>query len=78
MADIVQDYTKNGMPPICLDAPIHTQHKESMLCQTKGVSICPIHLDVPCLLGWPHVWMAPVCLGAPIEIYVLGLCTVST
>ena len=44
--------------PICLDAPIcfddilmppvHTQHKDSMLCQTKGVSICPIHLDAPC------------------------------
>ena len=45
------------MPPVCLDTPIgldapiysddvwippvHVQHKESMLCQTKGVSICP-------------------------------------
>ena len=27
--------------------PIHTQHKASMLCHTKGVSICPIHLDTP-------------------------------
>ena len=33
------------MPPICLDdvwmPPVHAQHKESMLCQAKGVSICP-------------------------------------
>ena len=52
-----------------LDAPVHTQHKESMLCQTKGVSICPIHLDAPmhldapiCLDGTLYVWMPPICL----------------
>ena len=39
--------------------PVHTQHRESMLCQTKGVSICPIYLDTPMCLT------APVCLDAP-------------
>ena len=34
MADIVMDYTKNVWMP-----PLHTEHKECMLCQTKGVSI---------------------------------------
>ena len=48
-------------PNICLDdplyvlmmfgCPIHTQHKESMLCQTKGCPYVPIHLDAP------YVWM---------------------
>ena len=33
--------------------PAHAQHKESMLCQTKGVSICP-HT-----FGCPIVWMPP-------------------
>ena len=53
--------------------PVHTQHKESMLCQTNGVSICPIHLHVPhvwmspCMFGCPpYVWMPPVCLDASI------------
>ena len=59
--------------------PVHTQHKESMLCQTKGVSIYPIHLDAPiCLdapfiLGHPHrfgclpyVWMM---FGFPLYIH---------
>ena len=33
-------YQKNVWMP-----PVHTEHKESMLCQTKGMSICSIHLD---------------------------------
>ena len=47
-----------GMPSICLDAPIclpvcwmppvHAQHKESMLCQTDRVSICPHTFGCPC------------------------------
>ena len=63
-------------PPICLFAPyvwmpyVHTQHKESMLCQTKGVSICPTCLETPsvcwmaflCLHGPLYVWMPPICL----------------
>ena len=47
-----------GCPLVCLDAPIclddvwippvHTQHKESMLCQARG-----IHMH-------PYIWMSPV------------------
>ena len=52
------------MPPICLDdvwmPPVHTQHKESMLCQTKGVSICPHTFGWPQMLG-----CTPVCLNVP-------------
>ena len=80
------------MPPVCLDTPIcldtptfvwmppvHTQHKESMLCQTKGCPYAPINLDDPICLdglfmfGWPHmlghhpyVWMPSVCWDTPI------------
>ena len=52
--------------------PVHTQHKENMLCQTKGVSICSIPLDAPYMLGCPlYVWLPlmfgwpPVCLDTP-------------
>ena len=42
----------------CLDdvwmAPVHTQHKESMLCLTRGV-----HMP-------PYIWMPSVCLDAAI------------
>ena len=62
---------------ICLGdvwmSPVYTQHIESMLCHTKGVSICPIHLDAsicvdaPCMFGCPHMFgWPPVCLNAPI------------
>ena len=50
-------------PSICLDAPVHTQHIESMLCHTKVVSICPIHFGcphmcgcTPCMFGCPHMF----------------------
>ena len=58
-------YKKGSAPPICLDAPVHKQHKESMLCQTMGVSICPHMFDCP-LYVWmpPYVWM-PHMLGCP-------------
>ena len=67
------------MPPVCFDdvwmPPVHTQHKESMLCQTKEVSICPhtfvcpICLDAPCMLGFPHMFeWSPVYLDA--HLYV--------
>ena len=55
-------------PPYVWIPPVHTQHKESMLCQTKGVSICSIHLDTPiclnapCMLGCPHMFGCPICL----------------
>ena len=52
------------MPPVCFDdvwmPPVHTQHKESMLCQIKGVSICPHAFECP-----PYVWMPPECLDGP-------------
>ena len=54
------------MPPVCLDGPVyvwmlavHIQQKESMLCQTEVVSICPIHLDAPCMFGHPHMFGCP-------------------
>ena len=68
---------------ICLDAlhiwmpPVHTQHKESMLCHTKGcpyAPMCghPLYVKIaPCMFeclhicGHPlYVWMLPVCLDA--------------
>ena len=44
---------------------VHIQHKESMLCQTEGVSICT-HT-----FGCPHVWIphmfgSPICLDASV------------
>ena len=54
------------MPQYIWIPPVHKQHKESMLCQTKQVSICPIHLDVPICLDSPlYVWMPSICLAAP-------------
>ena len=66
------------IPPVCFDdvwmPPVHTQHKESMLCQTKGVSIYPIHLDAPiclmspcmfdafCMPGYPHMFGCTHCM----------------
>ena len=71
-------YKKKECHPYVWMPPVHTQHKESMLCQTKAVSICPIHLDsYICLdaslyVGMPpiclvtlHVWMAPYMFGCP-------------
>ena len=75
-------------PNICLDdplyvlmmfgCPIHTQPKESMLCQTKGCPYVPRHLDAPCVwmyllyvLMLPYIWTPPtfwmplLCLDAP-------------
>ena len=70
--------------PLCLDAPIslddvwmppvHTQHKESMLCQAKGMSICPIHLDAPCMFGCPCMLGCPLCLDAPLYAWTTCLC----
>ena len=44
MADIVQDCTKKVLHPHMFRCPlyiVHTQHKESMLCQTKGGLYAP-------------------------------------
>ena len=65
-----------GCPPVCLDdvwiPVVHIQHKESMLCQTKGVSICPHTFGFSLYVWMPNVWMhslyvsmPPVCLDTP-------------
>ena len=68
------------MPPYIWMPPVHKQHKESILCQTKGVSICPhtfgcpICLDAPavclnapkCLDGFLYVWMPPYVWTPPV------------
>ena len=55
------------MPSYMWMPPVHQQHKESMLHQTKGVSICPHTFGCPHLFGYPlYVWMPPICLDATI------------
>ena len=39
--------------------PVHPQHKESMLCQTKGVSICPHTFGCFHMFGCPSMFDAP-------------------
>ena len=52
--------------------PIHTQHEESMLCHTKGVSLCPHTFGCPPVcLDAPYVWTLPICLDAPICLNTL-------
>ena len=52
---------------VCLEdvwiPTVHIQHKESMLCQTEGMSICPLYIWMH-----PYVWMPPVCLDIPIYL----------
>ena len=43
------------MSPYIWMSPVHKQHNESMLCQTKGVSICPPYIWMP-----PYAWMHPM------------------
>ena len=61
------------MLPVCyIDVwmpPVHTQHKESMLCQAKGVSICPNTFGCH-----PYVWIPPVCLDGPICLNTPHIC----
>ena len=76
--------------PICLDTPIgldtllyvwmpavNIQHKESMLCQTKGVSICPHTFVCPHMFGCSlYAWIPPcletptVCLDAHLYVWM--------
>ena len=72
------------MSPYIWMPPIHTQHKEGMLCQTKGVFIFhlyiwmpPVCLDVPCMfrcpisLDTPHVCLnAPICLDGSLYVWM--------
>ena len=71
-----------GCPLVCLDACCTLQHKESMCCQTKGVSICPIHLDdpicldAPCMFGCHlYVQVAPICLETPTYVWMPPVCS---
>ena len=55
------------MPPYVWMPPVHTQHKESMLCQTKGVSICPHTYGCSHMFGCLPVCVdTPICLDAPV------------
>ena len=54
-----------GCPCVCLEdvwmSAVHIQHKESMLCQTEGVSMCTPYIWMP-----SYVWMSLIPLDAPI------------
>ena len=58
-------------PPYVWMPPVHTQHKESMPCQTKGLSICPmfgysLYVGMPPVcLDVPYLWMTPCTFGCP-------------
>ena len=61
-------------PYICIP-PVHKQHKESMLCQTKGVSICPHRFRYHHMLGYHlYVGMPPLCLDAAICLDAPPVC----
>ena len=70
MADTVQDYKKNGVPPYVWMSPVHTQHKESI--RLRGCPYAPyIWMPTyvwmpPCMFGCPHVWM-------PLYVWVLPM-----
>ena len=64
------------MPPYMWMPPVHKQQKESMLCQTKGGVHMPHTFGCPMfghplyvwmlpMFGRPHMFDAPVWLGAP-------------
>ena len=68
-----------GHPPYVWMHPVHTQHRESMVCQTKGVSIYLHTFGFPNMFGCPlYAWMPPmfghhpVCLDAPTCIALLA------
>ena len=65
------------IPPYVWMPPVHTQHKENMLCQTKEVSICSPYISTPpCMFGCPlYVWMPPESLDVPMFQYP---CTYTT
>ena len=63
-----------GCPCVCLQdvwmSTVHIEQKETMLCQTEGVSICPpyiwmpsVSLDTPICLDVPHTFGCPIYLG---------------
>ena len=65
--DTLSDKGGVHMPPYICMPPVHKQHKESMLCQTKGVPICPHRFRCHNMLGYHlYVGMPPLCLDAAI------------
>ena len=67
------------MPPYICIPPVHKQHKESMLCQTKGVSICPHRFRCHHMLGYHlYVGMPPLCLDAAICLDAPPVCLNAT
>ena len=66
-----------GAPYVWMPS-VHTQHKESMLCQNKGMSVCHLHLDAfisldtliyfnaPLYVGMPPCLDGPCMLGSPL------------
>ena len=62
----IQGASKHRGAPYVWMPPVHTQHKESMLCQTKGVPICCHTFGGTHKFGYPHMFgWPPVCLDAP-------------
>ena len=49
--------------------PVHQQQKESMLCQTEGVSICLYTFGCPHMFGHPHMSGCPSYLWMPPYIW---------
>ena len=71
---------------VCFDdvwmPPVHAQYKESMLSQTKGVSIClntfgcPPYVWMPSLYVWmtPYVWTPQHMFGCPLYVLISPMC----
>ena len=77
--DTLSDKGGVHMPPYICMPPVHKQHKESMLCQTKGVSICPHRFRCHHMLGYHLcVGMPPLCLDAAICLDAPPVCLNAT
>ena len=67
------------MPPYICMSPVHKQHKERKLCQTKGVSICPHRFRCHHMLGYHlYVGMPPLCLDVAICLDAPPVCLNAT
>ena len=73
--DTLSDKGGVHMPPYICMPPVNKQHKESMLCQTKGVSICHHRFRCHHMLGYHLcVGMPPLCLDAAIWLEAPPVC----
>ena len=70
IADIIQGYTKKMFPPYVWMPSVHTQHKESKLCQIKGVSICPHMFECPQMLRCPNMFGCLLYVLMPPYLYM--------